>query len=101
MNDDRAVLPRLSLMMFLQYAVWGAWLPLAGRYLSAPIAEGGLGFSNAQIGWILGLAGSVGAVTSPFIAGQFADRYFSTERFLGFLLVIGGTIKWLTAAQTN
>ena len=33
---------RLSLMMFLQYAVWGAWLPLAARYLTAPIVDGGL-----------------------------------------------------------
>ena len=27
---------RLSLMMFLQYMVWGAWLPLAARYLTEP-----------------------------------------------------------------
>lgn len=31
-----SVLIRLSLMMFLQYAVWGAWLPIAARYLEAP-----------------------------------------------------------------
>jgi hypothetical protein len=49
---------------------------------------------------ILGLAGSVGAVASPFIAGQVADRYFSSERFLAFLLTIGGIIKWVTASQT-
>src|SRR5687768_14363657 len=92
---------RLSIMMFLQYAVWGAWFPLAGRYLSAPAAEGGLGFTGGQIGLILGLAGSIGAVASPFIAGQLADRYFRTERFLGFLLALGGVIKWVTASQTS
>ncbi len=92
---------RLSLMMFLQYAVWGAWLPLAGRYLSAGTAEGGLGFTGAQIGLILGLAGSIGAIASPFIAGQVADRYFSTERFLAFLLTVGGIIKWITSTQTD
>lgn len=92
---------RLSLMMFLQYAVWGAWLPLAARYLSAPVAEGGLGFTGGQIGMILGLAGSIGAVASPFIAGQVADRYFSAERFLALLLVVGGVIKWVTASQTG
>lgn len=91
---------RLSTMMFLQYAVWGAWLPLAGRYLSAPVAEGGLGFTGGQIGLILGLAGSIGAVASPFIAGQLADRYFRTERFLATLLLIGGALKWVTASQT-
>jgi nucleoside transporter len=92
---------RLGLMMFLQYAVWGAWLPLAARYLSAGTAEGGLGFTGAQIGMILGLAGSIGAIASPFIAGQLADRYFSTERFLAFLLALGGAVKWITAAQTD
>ena len=92
---------RLSLMMFLQYAVWGAWLPLAGRYLSAPVAEGGLGFTGGQIGLILGLAGSIGAIASPFIAGQLADRYFRTERFLASLLLIGGFLKWITAGQTS
>jgi len=92
---------RLSVMMLLQYAVWGAWLPLAARYLSAPHSEGGLGFTGAQIGLILGLAGSIGAIASPFIAGQLADRYFSTERFLALLLVVGGFVKWITASQTT
>jgi hypothetical protein len=41
---------RLSGMMFLQYALWGAWLPLTARYLSASVAEGGLGFTGTQLG---------------------------------------------------
>ena len=97
----KSAVSRLSLMMFLQYAVWGAWLPLAARYLTAPLADGGLGFTGTQMGLILGLAGSIGAVASPFIAGQLADRYFSTERFLAFLLLLGGVIKWVTASQTG
>jgi nucleoside transporter len=92
---------KLALMMFLQYAVWGAWLPVAARYLSAPVDQGGLGFTGAQIGMILGLAGSIGAIASPFIAGQLADRYFSTERFLASLLLVGGIVKWVTAGQTS
>ncbi|MFN0243443.1 MAG: MFS transporter [Planctomycetota bacterium] len=101
MKNEAAVLPRLSLMMFLQYAVWGAWLPLASRYMSAPVAAGGLGFDSSQIGWILGLAGSIGAVMAPFVAGQLADRYFSTERFLTTLLVIGGAIQLVLASRTD
>ncbi len=87
--------------MFLQYALWGAWLPVTARYLSASVAEGGLGFSGSEIGMILGLAGSIGAVAAPFIAGQIADRYFSTERILAALVIIGGVVKWITAYQTD
>jgi nucleoside transporter len=93
---DKVKYSRLSLMMFLEYAVWGAWLPVAGRYLG-----GGLGFSGAQIGTILGFAGAVGAICAPFIAGQVADRYFNTERALAFLFIVGGMVKWYTATQTS
>ena len=92
---------RLSIMMVLQYAVWGAWLPLAGRYLSAAPDAGGLGFDGAQIGMILGLAASIGAISAPFIAGQVADRYFNTERFLAFLLICGGVCMWALSMQTS
>ncbi len=92
---------RLSLMMFLQYAVWGVWMPILARYLEAGTHEGGLGFTNAQVAAILGIAASIGAISAPFIAGQFADRRFSTERFLAGLLVIGGIIKIATAYQTT
>jgi len=88
-------------MMFLQYALWGAWLPVTARYLSATISEGGLGFSGSEIGMILGLAGSIGAIAAPFIAGQIADRYFSTERVLALLVTVGGVVKWITAHQTE
>lgn len=92
---------RLGVMMFLQYALWGAWLPVTARYLSATISEGGLGFSGSEIGMILGLAGSIGAIAAPFIAGQIADRYFSTERVLALLVTVGGIVKWVTAHQTE
>jgi len=87
---------RLSLMMFLQYAVWGVWLPYLANYLQASVEAGGLGFSGAQVGWILGLAGSIGAVTAPFLAGQIADRFLNAEIYLGILLIVGGVIKYLT-----
>ena len=92
---------RLGTMMFLQYALWGAWLPVTARFLSAPVVDGGLGFSGSQIGMILGLAGSIGAVAAPFIAGQIADRYFNSERILAFLVTAGGLVKWMTAYQTE
>lgn len=93
----RSPVPRLSLMMFLQYAVWGVWLPYLANYLMATTAEGGLGFTGAQVGWILGLAGSIGAISAPFLAGQVADRFMNAERWLGLLLITGGVVKFATA----
>jgi nucleoside transporter len=91
---------RLSVMMFMQYAVMGIWLPILSRYLQASRVEGGLEFTPTQVGWILGLAGACGALTAPF-AGQIADRWFSTERLMAVLMITSGVIKLATAYQTG
>lgn len=88
---------RLSVMMFLQYAVWGVWLPYLANYLGAPVEKGGLGFSGAEIGWILGVAASSGAIVAPFLAGQIADRFINAERYLGLLLMAGGALNFALA----
>lgn len=83
---------RLSIMMFLQYAIWGAWLPLLFPFLA-----GARGFSAGEIGWMFAV-GAIGALVAPFIAGQIADRYFATEKFLGISHVIGGVLVWQLAS---
>jgi len=82
---------QLSVMMFLQYAIWGAWLPILYPYL---ISYRGL--SGDQTGWIF-MVGAVGALLAPFVAGQIADRYFSTEKFLGLSHLIGAVLIWQLA----
>ena len=82
---------RLSLMMFLQYAIWGAWLPLLWPFLN-----GHRGFTPAQIGHMFAV-GAAGAILAPFIAGQIADRWFSTEKFLGLSHIVGGVLVWQLA----
>lgn len=86
-----AVKGRLSVMMFLQYAIWGAWLPLLWPFL-ANVRE----MTGEQIGHMFAV-GAVGAIVSPFIAGQIADRYFNTEKFLGISHVLGGILVWQLA----
>ena len=54
--------PRLYVMMFLQYAVWGIWMPILPSYLKASVEAGGLGFNGYQVGWILATAAAVGAM---------------------------------------
>jgi len=91
--------PRLHVMMFLQYAVAGVYIPIAARFLSAEPGGGGLGFTDGQIGMIMAGAGAIGAVTAPFLGGQVADRYFATQRCLGALLVAAGVVKLIMAHQ--
>ena len=82
---------KLSAMMFLQYAIWGAWLPLLWSFLS-----GHRGFTPAQIGDMFAV-GALGAIVAPFIAGQIADRWFNTEKFLAISHVLGGLLVWKLA----
>ena len=77
---------RLGLMMFLQYAIWGAWAPVLSEYL-----ENSLNFSGTQIGAIYALL-PLATIISPFIAGQIADRYFASEKFIAFLQISGGAL---------
>jgi nucleoside transporter len=83
-----ALLARLSVMMFLQYAIWGAWLPFLWSFLS-----GARGFAPEQIGNMFA-AGAVGAILGPFIAGQIADRWFATEKFLALSHLLGAVLIW-------
>ena len=87
---------RLCLMMFLQYAVWGIWMPILPRYL-----DNYLKFSGYSIGWIGGTAAAIGAICAPFIGGQIVDRYFATQRYLSVALILGGVVNFLLAEQTS
>ena len=91
-NDlPRSMYTKLSLMMFLQYAIWGAWLPFLWAFL-----EGHRGMDGGQIGNMFA-AGAVGAIIGPFVAGQLADRYFSTQWLLGVSHLLGAVLIWQLA----
>jgi nucleoside transporter len=86
---------RLGTMMFLQYAVWGAWAPVLSAYLSDS-----LGFAGWQVGFIYGLL-PVATIIAPMIGGQLADRYFPTQKVIAAMQLIGGAILLLGAAVTS
>ena len=85
---------RLSIMMFLQYFVWGIWLPILGNHLEA------IGLTPPQIGWVYTVYG-FGAILGPFLLGQLADRYVSTEIVMGVAHLIGGVLLIATAYATG
>lgn len=86
---------RLGIMMFLQYAIWGAWYPVLSEYMTNT-----LGFTGMQIGFIYSLL-PLATIIAPFIGGQIADRYFSSEKFIASLQLSGGVVLILTSFTTD
>ena len=76
---------KLYAMMFLQFFIWGAWLPPSFGFFGS----GGLGFDEwQQFG--LNIAFPVSAIVAMFFANQFVDRNFAAEKFLAFSHLVGG-----------
>ncbi|MBT8253156.1 MAG: nucleoside permease [Bacteroidia bacterium] len=79
---------QLSLMMFLEFFIWGGWFVTMGAYLgnnlSASGGETAMAYSTQS--W--------GAIIAPFIIGLIADRYFNAERILGVLHLAGAVMMY-------
>jgi nucleoside transporter len=92
MNNTATV--RLSAMMFLEYVIWGSWLPLLALYLSSVLR-----FSGGEIGWIFATQ-AIACVVALFVGGQVADRWMPTERVLALFHLVGGLAMFALAWQT-
>ena len=73
---------RLSVMMFLQFFIWGAWYVTVGIFMG----ENGM----RDISHWAYTVGPLAAVISPFFLGMIADRYFDVEKVLGVMHLLGG-----------
>ena len=91
---NSAIRFKLSVMMFLEYVIWGAWLPLLTLYLGNYLK-----FSSDQVPWITN-AFAIASVVAMFFGAQLADRYFSQEKFLAASHLIGG-LSMLALAYTK
>ena len=85
---------RLTVMNFMQFFVWGAWLISFGAYMSKT-----LGFTGIQIGSIYGSMG-VASLFMPAVMGIIADRWVNAERLYGILHLTGaGLLIWASTVR--
>lgn len=79
---------KLSVMMFLEFFIWGAWFVTLGTFLGSNLKATG-----AETGSVFSTQ-SWGAIIAPFIIGLIADRYFNAEKILGILHIIGAFLMY-------
>lgn len=80
---------QLSVMMFLEFFVWGSWYVTMGIYLPNTLGSDGgeIAMAYSTQSW--------GAILAPFVIGLIADRYFNAERILGILHLLGAVLMYL------
>ena len=84
----------LSVMMFFQFFVWGAWYVTMSTYLLEIGFDGlAVGAAYSTINW--------GAILAPILVGMVADRFFAAERVMAILHLVGGVILWFVASVTD
>ncbi len=86
---------QLSLMMFLEFFIWGGWFVTMGIYLPNTLKTSGgeIAMAYSTQSW--------GAIIAPFIIGLIADRFFNAERILGILHLIGAFLMYQMANATD
>src|SRR5687767_3301977 len=90
-----AVAPRLSVMMFMNYVVWGAWYVTLTTYLTQT-----LNFSGTQAGTVFGTT-ALASLLSPFFVGLIADRFFATERVMATLYIAAAVCMYLVTQVSS
>ena len=79
---------QLSLMMFLEFFIWGGWFVPLGTFLN-----NNLNATGGQTASVFSTQ-SWGAIIAPFIIGLIADRYINAEKILGALHIIGAILMY-------
>jgi nucleoside transporter len=83
------VFAKLSLMMLLEYFIWGAWYVTLSTYMATM-----LGSSGIQIGAAYS-ALAIATMISPFFVGMVADRFFAAQRIMGILHIVGAALLYI------
>ena len=81
------IMLRLSIMMFLQFFIWGAWYLSVSLYM----AMHGMG----DVRYNAYMLGPIAAIIAPILSGLIADRFINTEKVLGILFLMAGAFMLL------
>jgi nucleoside transporter len=89
------VFTKLSLMMLLEYFIWGAWYVTMGTYMATFLDSSGV-----QIGAAYS-ALAIATMISPFFVGMVADRYFAAQRIMGVMHLAGAALLYFATQITD
>ncbi|WP_235299301.1 nucleoside permease [Portibacter marinus] len=95
MNAKTVIKTRLSIMMFLEFFIWGAWFVTLGTFLF-----NNLGANGSQTAMAFSTQ-SWGAIIAPFIIGLIADRFINAEKILGILHLLGAFLMYQMYNSTD
>jgi len=85
----------LSFVMFMEYAVWAAWMPVLAARLLGPLK-----MSGKQTGWIYATF-PLACIFMPLVSGQLADKYVNTENILGVAHLLGAVLMFIAVRKTT
>jgi NHS family xanthosine MFS transporter len=85
----------LSFVMFMEYAVWAAWMPVLAARLLGPLK-----MTGKQTGWIYATF-PLACIFMPLVSGQLADKYVNTENILGVAHLLGAVLMFVAVRKTS
>lgn len=90
---------RLTLMSFLQFFVWGAWLiTIATYFFNSPMAAGEN--AGAKFGAIFSTL-ALSSLFMPAITGIIADKWMNAEKLYGILHIFYGLVLLYVPSVTD
>jgi len=79
----------------MEYAIWGAWMPVLAARLLGPLK-----MTGKQTGWIYATL-PLACIFMPLISGQLADKYVNTEIILAVAHLAGAVLMFIAVKKTT